>query len=110
MPTVYKVLGQSAPPSTANSDVYTVPSATSAVISTITVTNVTGNTVNFRIFIRPAGAAAGVGNALVYDASIFGNDVRAFTIGVTLATTDVVTVQTGTGTALTFQVFGSEIS
>jgi hypothetical protein len=32
------------------------------------------------------------------------------TIGISLATTDVITVQSATGSALTFQLFGSEIS
>jgi hypothetical protein len=36
--------------------------------------------------------------------------VTTLTIGITLATTDVVTVQTGTANALTFQAFGSEIA
>jgi hypothetical protein len=41
MPTTYKVLGQAAPTANTLTDVYTVPSATQAVISTITVCNQT---------------------------------------------------------------------
>jgi len=110
MPTIYKVLGQQNPAGTSNTNLYTVPAATSAVISTITVTNVTISPVTFEIFVRPGGAAAALGNALVYDAVISGNDVKDFTIGVTLAATDIITVQSSTGSALTFQAFGSEIS
>jgi len=39
MPTTYKVLGQSAPSATTATTLYTVPSATSAVVSTLVVAN-----------------------------------------------------------------------
>lgn len=110
MATTYKVLGQSAPANTSNADLYTVPAATSAVISTITVSNVTSTSATYQIYIRPGGAAASTANALVYNATVAGNDVEAITIGVTLATTDVVTVKSGTASAITFQAFGSELA
>mgnify|MGYP000317128902 CR=1 FL=1 len=109
MATAYKVLGQSAPANTSNADLYTVPSSTSAVISTIHICNTTATAATFRIFIRKAGATAAASNALCYDMTINGKSVYAFTEGITLATTDVITVQTGTANALTFQAFGSEI-
>lgn len=110
MATVYKTLGQSAPSSTSNADLYTVPSATSAVISTIHVANTTGTAAAARIFIRVGGAAAAASNALVYDLSVPANGVYAFTEGITLATTDIITVRTATANALTFQAFGSELA
>lgn len=110
MPTIYKVLGQSAPANTSNADAYTVPALTSAVLSTIVVANTTATAATARIFVRIAGGAAAASNAIVYDTTFNGNSTTAFTIGVTLATTDIITVQTGTANALTFTVFGSEIS
>ena len=110
MPTTYKVLGQAAPADTNNATLYTVPSSTSAVASTIAIANVTASAATCRIFVRIAGAAAGVGNALLYDASIPANSTTSLTLGVTLATTDVISVRTGTSNALTFTAFGSEIS
>ena len=56
MPTTYKVLGQSAPAATTNTNLYTVPAASSAVISTIVVANRSAAAVTYRIAIRPAGA------------------------------------------------------
>ena len=58
MATVYKVLGQSAPANTSNANAYTVPALTSAVLSTIVVTNTTATAATARIFVRIAGAAA----------------------------------------------------
>jgi len=110
MATTYKVLGQAAPADTANADLYTVPASTEAVISTIVVSNVTATDATCRIFVRVAGAAAAAGNALVYDGSVAANDFTAVTVGITLAATDVITVQSGTADALTFQAFGSEIA
>lgn len=110
MATTYKVLGQSAPTNTSNADLYTVGSGKSAVVSTLSITNTTGSAATARVFVRVGGATAATSNALVYDASMAANSVTAITIGVTLTATDVVTVQTGTGNALTFQLFGQENS
>jgi hypothetical protein len=110
MAIAYKILGQSAPANTSNANVYTVPSATSAVVSTIHIANVTNTAATARVFARIAGATAAAGNALAYDVSVAANSFVALTEGITLATTDIITVQTGTSNALTFTVFGSEIS
>lgn len=110
MPTTYKVLGQAAPATTSNANLYTVPSATSAVVSTLVIANTTASAATCRVFVRVAGAAAAASNSIAYDLSIAANSHVAFTEGFTLAATDVVTVQTGTSNALTFTLFGSEIS
>lgn len=110
MPAAYKVLGQSAPANTSNANVYTVPSATSAVVSSIVVTNTTAITAYARIFVRIGGATAATSNALVYDTSFLPNSTTSFTLGITITATDIITVQTGTANALTFHVFGSELT
>jgi len=110
MATTYKVLGQSAPTDTSNAVLYTVPSSTSAVVSTLAIANVTGTAATCRIFVRIAGAAAATTNAILYDASIPANSTTSLTLGITLATTDVISVRTGTANSLTFSAFGSEIA
>lgn len=109
MPTTYKVLGQSAPSATTATTLYTVPSATSAVVSTINVCNRNSAADTFRIAVRPAGASLATLHYLAYDTPIPANDSISLTIGVSLATTDVVTVYAGTAN-LTFAAFGAEIS
>jgi hypothetical protein len=109
MPTVYKVLAQLAPSATTNTTLYTVPSATSAVISTITVCNRGTSAASYRIAVRPAGAALANEDYLAYDVAIAANDTTALTLGITLATTDVITVYASTAN-FSFNVFGSEIS
>ena len=109
MATTYKVLGQSNPSATTNTTLYTVPSATSAVVSTITVCNQSSTAATYRIAIRPAGASAAAQHWIVYGATVAASDSTALTLGITLATTDVITVYASTAT-LSFSAFGSEIS
>jgi hypothetical protein len=109
MPTTYKVLGQVNPSATTATSLYTVPSAKSAVVSTITVCNQAAAAATFRIAIRPAGATLAAIHYISYDSTVAANDTTALTIGVTLATTDIITVYASTAT-LSFNAFGSEIS
>jgi hypothetical protein len=108
MATTYKVLGQTNPAATTNIDLYTVPSATSAVCSTLTVCN-TGVSTLYRIAIRPSGATISNVHYIVYDNAINANDTIFLTLGITLATTDVVTVYANTAN-VSFGLFGSEVS
>ena len=109
MATTYKVLGQSNPSSATATTLYTVPSAKSAVVSTIAVCNQAATAATYRIAIRPAGATLAAQHYLAYDSSVTANNSTMITIGVTLATTDVITVYASTAT-MSFSVFGTEIS
>jgi glucose-6-phosphate dehydrogenase assembly protein OpcA len=109
MPTVYKVLGQSAPSATTDTNLYTVPAATSAVVSTLVVANRAATPATYRIAIRPAGATIANEHYLAYDVSVGASDSTTLTIGITLAATDVVTVY-GSTANLSFSMFGSEIT
>jgi hypothetical protein len=108
MATTYKVLAQSAPSATTNTDIYTVGSGKSAVVSTLTVCNRSAVAVTYRIAIRVAGAAIANEDYIAYDATVPANDSINLTLGITLAATDVVTVYASTAN-LSFNLFGSEI-
>ena len=109
MAITYKVLGQSNPSANTNTDLYTVPSATSAVCSTIVICNQAASAATFRIAVRPAGAAIATSQYISYDSTVNANDSITMTIGITLATTDVVTVRANT-TTVSFSLFGSELT
>jgi glucose-6-phosphate dehydrogenase assembly protein OpcA len=109
MPTVYKVLGQSAPSATTNTALYTVPAATSAVVSTIVVANRVNTASAYRIAIRPAGATLANQHYIAYDVAVGASDSTTLTLGITLAATDVVTIYATTAD-LSFSIFGSEIT
>jgi len=108
MANVYKVLGQVKPAATTATTLYTVPSATSAVCSTLSICNI-GASTTYRVAIRPAGATLADIHYIVYDAAIEQYNTTLLTLGITLATTDVVTVYAGTATVV-FNLFGSEIT
>ncbi len=109
MPTTYKVLGQSNPSATTATTLYTVPAATSTVVSTVTICNQANTAGSFRIAIRPAGASLAATHYVAYDVPIAANDTTALTLGITLATTDVITIYASSST-ISFSAFGSEIS
>jgi len=105
----YKVLGQSAPSATTNTDVYTVGSGKQAIVSSLIVCNRSASPVTYRVAVRPAGAVIANQHYLAYDVTVNGSDTTILTIGVTLSATDVVTVYASTAN-LSFGVYGSEIS
>ena len=108
MASTYKVLGQVVPSATTATTLYTVPSATQAVASTMTICNL-GLTTTVRVAVRPAGATLANQHYIVYDNTLNSNDTMFLTLGLTLATTDVVTVYSGTNT-VSFNLYGSEIA
>lgn len=104
-----KVLGQSDPGAATLTTAYTVPGATSAVVSSITVANRSTTATSFRIAVRPAGAAISNEHYIAYDVAIASNETKSLTLGITLATTDVVSVYATLAT-LSFNIFGTEIT
>ena len=109
MATTYKIIGQSAPSATTETDLYTVPAATQTIISTIVVANRSSSDATFRISIAPDGAATANSQFIAYDLSCGGNGINAFTFGLTMDATDKIRVYASSAN-LTFSAFGSEIS
>jgi hypothetical protein len=105
----YKVLGQVNPSANTPTTLYTVPAATTTVASTINICNLAATAGNFQIAVRPAGATLTNAHYLAYNTTVPAYDSIAMTIGITLATTDVVTVVANT-TTISFNLFGSEIT
>jgi hypothetical protein len=104
-----KVLGQAAPAATTNTNVYTVPSATEAVISTVVIANRDSSAGTFRLAVRPAGATLADQHYVAFDVPIAGNDSTTLTLGITMAATDVLTFQASTAD-MSVNVFGTELS
>ena len=109
MATNYKVLGQEAPAATTATTLYTVPSATEAVISTIFVCNRGTDASTFRIAVRPNAATLADEHYIAYNVLILGSTSTAITVGVTMDAADLLEVYASSGD-LSFNVFGSEIS
>lgn len=108
MATIYKVLGQANPAATTATTIYTVPAANSAIVSTLNICNLNSSAGSFRIAVRPAGATLANVHYLAYDTVVPANNSISYTIGMSLAATDVVTVYANTA-LVSFSLFGTEI-
>lgn len=104
-----KVLGQSNPAATTATTLYTVPASKEAVVSSISICNLASSSATYRIAIRPAGAGLANQHYLAYDVTVGAADTTIITVGITLATTDVITVYASTAN-LAFSAFGDEAS
>lgn len=108
MPTAYKVLGQSNPAATEETNLLTT--TTETVVSTISIANQTGTAATYRIAIRPsADATTTAKHWIVYGATVGASDSVMLTLGITLASGDKIRVFASSAN-LSFSAFGSEIS
>ena len=106
----YKVLGQAKPAADTATTLYTVPTGSGnyAVVSSLVVNNVTQDGTNVRVAVRPAGAAI-EDKHYILNNTVGAFQTQVYTIGITLASTDVVTVYDVEGKC-SFNLFGSENS
>ncbi len=105
----YKVLGQNNPTANTLTTLYTTPGGANTVVSTISICNLDANASNFSIAVRPSGDAINNKHYLNYRTPLPGNDTITATLGITLAATDVVSVNASTS-LISFSLFGSEIT
>jgi hypothetical protein len=104
----YKVLGQLNPSASGLTTLYTVPSSTQAVCSTLSICNLSITT-TFRVAVRPTGAAIANQHYIVYDNYVNNNDSIMLSLGLSLGASDVVSVYAASS-GLSFSLFGSEIT
>ena len=104
----YKVLGQLAGSTTATA-LYTCPSATEAVISTLIICNRAAAAKTYKIILRPDDETLADKHYLAFDTPLAANDSIALTLGITMDASDKLYVS-GSDTNLSFSLFGSEIA
>lgn len=107
MADTYKKLAGSNPTAASLTDAYTVPGATSAIVSSIAVANRSATATSYRMSHALAGAADNNHQYFAYDVPIGGNEVHTYTLGIAMATTDVLRVYATLAT-LSFQIWGVE--
>jgi secreted protein with Ig-like and vWFA domain len=107
----YKVLGQAKPTADTATTLYTVPTGSGnyAVVSSLVINNLTQDLTAVRVAIRPAGATLEDKHYIVYGSTVSAFQSQVYTIGITIASTDVVTVYDSAGKC-SFNLFGSENS
>ena len=71
MPSTYKILGQIATTANTLSNVYSVPSATEAVVNSIVVTNTGASNASFSLLVRPDTDSDGDKNYIICNKDFF---------------------------------------
>ena len=107
----YKVLGRRAAAATSEEELYTVPTSSAAVVSTIVIANRSASARTYRLAVKPtSGTTIADEHYLAYDVSIAANDSVALTLGITLAAGNSIRSYSSAASSLTFTAFGSELS
>ena len=106
----YKILAQKSPTTTGEESFSAVPSSTSWVVSTMSITNFTGTAATITVNLCQGGAASSNANTLIKSLSIPANTMVPLTIGISLNAGDIIRVTAGTANALAIQLFGSEVT
>lgn len=109
MANAYKILGQVADASANDVELYLVPAATEAIVSTIVVCNREAAANTFRIATKSDNSAVADEDYVAYDTSIAANDTITLTLGVTLETGAEISVGASDAN-VTFQAYGTEIT
>ena len=90
---------------------YTVPSSTETVLSTVIIANRASAADTFRLALRTDGDAISDKHYLAYDVPVAANDSTTLTLGITMAATDVLSVAAaGTASELSINAFGAEVT
>jgi len=115
MATAYKILGQTLPTANTLSNVYVVPTSTSAIVSTITICNQSSANANIDIMIRPINETLANKHYLVKGVTIPRADTMILSPGVTLNASVIVAVNNAvasgeTAANVSFNVFGVELT
>ena len=108
MATTYKVLGQLASTTSAVA-LYTCPSATQTIVSTLVICNRAAAAKTYKVILRPDDETLADKHYLAFDTPLAANDSIALTLGITMDASDKLYVS-GSDTNLSFSLFGSEIA
>lgn len=104
-----KIIAQLSPTANTLTDAYTVPANTSTTLSSICICNTNSFVTYFRISVAKGGVVDNPSQYIYYDLPIAGNDTFIATIGLTLASSDVIRVRSF-DTAVAFNFSGIEIT
>ena len=109
MPFAYQILGQTSVSANTNTDLYTTPASTAAIVSSLVICNQNTTATTYRVAARKNGAALTGSHYLIYDNTIPANDTVSLSFGMSLAATDIVTVYANSA-SVSFTLFGTQVT
>lgn len=104
-----KVLGQNNPTANSLIDVYVVPAATSATISSFIVCNQSGGFISFSVSVAINGATNDPKQYLYFNTPLDANDTFTATLGISLGPNDVIRFKTSDNN-VSINIFGVEVN
>jgi hypothetical protein len=115
--TTYKILGQQAAAATTNAVLYTSPSVTQTVVSTVVISNSNASSRTFRLYVMSAADVVTYTSTvpqaqhyIAYDVTVGANDATALTLGITLGAGDVIGTYASAASSLAFSAYGAQIA
>lgn len=105
----YKSPIQVKPSANTLTTLYTVPASTQAIFSAINICNTASTDATFRIAFRPNGEAIDPKHYIIFDATIAGNDTYMINQGMSMDTTDVLSVYASSA-SVSFTGFYAEVT
>jgi len=112
MPQSFKRLGAINPTANTQTNVYVIPAATEAVISTVTICNQSSSNVSYSLISMTAGefsSPAPVKTFLVRGATVPAADTIVLTLGLTMNAGSILSANTNSG-SVSILAFGSELT
>lgn len=107
MALTHRVLGQAAPASQTETDLYTVGAGTTTVVSSLVVANRAGSAAWFRASVAPDGIATEDKLYFAYDMGVEGNESVPLAYGITMDENDKIRIW-ASNAHLSFNLFGQE--
>lgn len=110
MPKAYKTVGQASPTAATDVALYTVPSMTQFIASTLTVCNRDASApAHYRVAVVPFQASLGNEHYVFYDRPVNCRDTNTHSLGLSLQPGDKLYIWASSG-QLSFSLFGVEMS
>lgn len=109
MPKSYKILGQEAPASQTDIDLYIVPASTQTVISSIICANRGNDNARIRVAVIPSGQSLASKHYIEYDKLVDSRESHKLVLGFSLKAGDKILVR-GSTANMSFSAFGVEIT
>ena len=106
-----KQLGQAAPANTTAVSIYSPASGINAILKTLVIANNTASAVKYRVFHDDDGTTYDESTALFYDVELNANSTDVIPLNAGISDSDGnIAVRTETADALTFTLYGSEMT
>ena len=109
MPNAYKILGQILPNANTLTNVYVTGASASAIVSALTITNLTDSNSSYSLVVRPINQTLGDNHYIIRGGVLPGREQITISSAATMNSSVILAANTN-GTNVSFQAYGAEIT